>query len=268
MADFCSTWGSLPGFQKRQGNEGHDIPVLVSGKLRTLLGGDQSPPKNNLHSEWFVDTSRLPPSNVPRREMPSSELGGKSIEFGPTVNLEVSTWKHQNHRVYTLDIRITVAKVLPSHFFFCRIPQDVFKDVSLGLYTCEVLVKCLDCRNWRSKLEDEKGFAPKAKHRAHLEQTFDLQKIILTARGSKWEGPAIEYRLFSFFYWTFGIPATISQGEIFRETSRATWSSCRFKGYGVTLSCTRQEHYERLFRQKACGSIRITWAIEKKTQVV
>ena len=29
-----------PGFQKRQGNEGHDIPVLVSGKLRTcLLGG-------------------------------------------------------------------------------------------------------------------------------------------------------------------------------------------------------------------------------------
>lgn len=52
---------------------------------------DQSPPKNNLHSEWFVDTSRLPPSNVPRREMPSSELGGKSIEFGPTVNLEVST---------------------------------------------------------------------------------------------------------------------------------------------------------------------------------
>ena len=70
---------------------------------------DQSPPKNNLHSEWFVDTSRLPPSNVPRREMPSSELGGKSIEFGPTVNLEVSTWKvHQNHRVYTLDIRIMV----------------------------------------------------------------------------------------------------------------------------------------------------------------
>lgn len=71
---------------------------------------DQSPPKNNLHSEWFVDTSHLPPSNVPRREMPSSELGGKSIEFGPTVNLEVSTWKHQNHRVYTLDIRIMVAK--------------------------------------------------------------------------------------------------------------------------------------------------------------
>ena len=93
---------------------------------------EQSPPKNNLHSEWFVDTSHLPPCNVPRREMPSSELGGKSIEFGPTVNLEVSTWKvHQNHRVYTLDIRIMVAKVHPSHFFFCRIPKDVFKDVSL-----------------------------------------------------------------------------------------------------------------------------------------
>jgi len=145
---------------------------------------------------------------------------------------------HQNYRVYTLDIRIMVAKVHPSHFFFCRIPKDVFKDVSLGPYTCEVLVKCLDCRNWRSKLEDEKGFAPKAKHRAHLEQTFDLQKIILTARGSKWEGPAIEY---SFFIFLFDFRNSgISQGEMFRVTSRATWSSCRFKGYGVTLSCTRQ----------------------------
>jgi len=73
---YLATSFKEKGFQKRQGNEGHDIPVLV-------------------------------------REMPSSELGGKSIE------------------------------------------------------------------NWRSKLEDEKGFAPKE----HYERLF-RQKELYTSLGN------------------------------------------------------------------------------------